>query len=151
LKERGFTMVELVLVMVLIGVIAAIGIPKLLGDNSVQAAVFGDEVASALRTAQKTAVARRRLVCARVGDTTVTLTLAREPGATDCTIALDDETWATTADGVTASRHTVYFQPNGLVTLDAAGRTPMRGSVAIRLDGNERRTIVIEGSTGYVQ
>ena len=149
-QARGFTMVELVMVMVLIGVLAAIGVPKLMGDNSFAAATFGDDVVSALRTAQKTAVARRRLVCATVGSTAVTLRLADAPAATACSIALGDS-YATGAGGVTASAHTLYFQPNGLITSDTAGRNTVRGSVVISLDGNVRRSIVFEGSTGYVQ
>ncbi|MGH8855691.1 MAG: prepilin-type N-terminal cleavage/methylation domain-containing protein [Telluria sp.] len=150
-RARGFTMVELVLVMVLVGVIAAIGVPRLMGDNSFDAAAFGDEVVSALRTAQKTAVARRRLVCANVADTAVTLGMASMPAATGCDIQLDADAWTTSAKGVSATRHTLYFQPNGLITSDTAGREPVRGKVSIQLDGNERRAIKFEGSTGYVQ
>ncbi len=149
--EHGFTMVELVMVMVLIGVLAAIGVPKLVGDNGYAAATFGDEVASSLRSAQKTAVARRRLVCASVGGGAVTLRQAEKPGAAACGIALDAIGAATTASGVTATSHTLYFQPNGLITASATGRDTVRGAVVIHLDGEERRRIVFEGSTGYVQ
>jgi MSHA pilin protein MshC len=143
-------MVELVMVMVLIGILAAIGVPRLMGDNSFAAAAFGDEVASALRTAQKTAVSHRRLVCASVGSTAVTLSMAELPGATARGIALEGG-YATSASGVSASIHTLYFQPNGLITASAAGRATTRGSVTISLDGKPRRSIRFEGSTGYVQ
>ena len=149
--SHGFTMVELIMVMVLIGVLAAIGVPKLVGDNSHAAAAFGDEVAGSLRSAQKTAVAHRRLVCASVGGSAVTLRLAESPGAAGCGIALDAMGAATTAKGVTASSHAFYFQPNGLITASATGRDTVRGAVVIRLDGEERRRIAFEGSTGYVQ
>lgn len=148
---RGFTTVELVVVMVLIGVLAAIGVPALVGDNSFAAATFGDEVASSLRSAQKTAVARRRLVCATVDTSSVTLRMADRPGAAGCGIALDADGAATTASGVTATTHTLYFQPNGLITPSPTGRETARGAVIIRLDGEERRRIAFEGSTGYVQ
>lgn len=148
--ERGFTMVELIMVMVLIGVVAAIGVPKLMGDNSFAAATFGDEVVSALRTAQKTAVARRRLVCVNVAATAVTLRQARQPNEGACSIDLGDS-YTTSASGVAASSHTLYFQPNGLITSDTAGRNTVRGNVVVSLDNNPRRSIVFEGSTGYVQ
>lgn len=151
MKARGFTMVELVMVMVLIGVLAAIGVPTLVGDNSFAAATFGDEAASALRTAQKTAVARRRLVCATVGGSAVSLQLADSPGAAGCGIALDTDGAATAVRGVTVTSHTLYFQPNGLITASATGRDTVRGAVVVRLDGEERRRIAFEGSTGYVQ
>jgi MSHA pilin protein MshC len=144
-------MVELIMVMVLIGVLAAIGVPRLVGDNSFAAATFGDEVASSLRSAQKTAVARRRLVCVNVGGSAVILQMAEKPGAAGCGIALDAIGAATTASGVTATSHTLYFQPNGLITSSAAGHDTARGAVLIHLDGKERRRIVFEGSTGYVQ
>ncbi|NNG25707.1 prepilin-type N-terminal cleavage/methylation domain-containing protein [Telluria aromaticivorans] len=148
---RGFTMVELVLVVLLIGVIAAIGVPKLMGNNTMAASAFGDEVVSALRTAQKSAVARRRLVCANVGATSVTLTQAVAAGATNCTTPVNGEIYATTTQGVTAVGQALFFQPNGLITSDAAGATVARGTVTIELDGTARRAIVFEGSTGYVQ
>lgn len=148
---QGFTMVELIMVMVLVGVLAAIGMPSLVGDNSFAAATFGDEVASALRTAQKTAVARRRLVCATVDASSVTLRLATRPAADGCDIALEAMGAGTTATGVTASSHVLYFQPNGSITAGATRRETVRGAVVIRLDGAERRRIAFEGSTGYVQ
>lgn len=149
--SHGFTLVELIMVMVLIGVLAAIGVPQLVGDNSLAAATFSDEVASSLRSAQKTAVARRRLVCASVGGSAVTLQLAASPGAAGCDIALDALGATATAGGVTASSHTLYFQPSGLITASATGRDTVRGAVVIRLDGEERRRIAFEGSTGHVQ
>jgi len=148
-SARGFTMVELVTVMVLIGVLAAIGVPRLIGDNGFAAATFGDEVASALRSAQKTAMARRRLACAVTGGQAVNLGLASAPRAAGCDITLGAA--STGAAGVAVSSHTMYFQPNGAITSDAAGRNPLRGSIVISLHGQARRSIAFEGSTGHVQ
>ncbi len=150
-RAGGFTMVELIVVMILIGVIAAIGVPRLIGDNGIAAAAFGDEVVSALRTAQKSAVAKRRLVCATVGSNAVTLRIAAQAGATACDTDLDTDSFKTGASGVAASVHALFFQPNGTITLDAAGTQPTRGTVTIALDTRTVRSIVFEGSTGYVQ
>ncbi|UVW28586.1 type II secretion system protein [Massilia sp. H6] len=150
-RASGFTMVELVMVMVLIGVIAAIGVPRMMGNNTMAAAAFGDQVVSALRTAQKSAVARRRLVCASVGASAVTLTMSPSSTRRNCTEPLNAETYSTSASGVTAaaSPSTLYFQPNGMITSDADGRTPVSGTVVIQSDTS--RTITFEGSTGHVQ
>lgn len=144
-------MVELVLVIVLIGVIAAIGVPRLMGDNTMAAAAFGDEVVSALRTAQKSAVARRRVVCATVGGTAVTLTMRPDNTQPNCTTPLNAETYSTSASGVTATAtpSTLFFQPNGMITSDLDGRMPVSGTV--RIQGGTSRTITFAGSTGYVQ
>lgn len=150
-RSGGFTMVELVVVMVLIGVLAAIGVPRLMGDNSMEAAAFGDEVVSALRTAQKSAAAKRRVVCATVASKAVTLTFSPAVDAPACTPTLNGEAYATGASNVTATPRNLFFQPDGRITDDLAGATPARGTVAILLGTATRRTIRIEGSTGYVQ
>lgn len=144
-------MVELVLVIVLIGVIAAVGVPRLMGDNSMAAAAFGDEVVSALRTAQKSASAKRRVVCATVGSKAVTLTISPAIAPPVCTTPLNSETYTTSASDVTASQHTLFVQPDGTITTDIAGNTPANGTVIIRLGTNTSRRISFQGSTGYVQ
>ena len=156
-RAGGFTMMELVLVMVLIGVLAAIGVPRLMGDNTMAAAAFGDQVVSALRTAQKSAVARRRLVCATVGGSAVTLTISPSSTALDCTTPLNAETYSTSASGVTATvtPSTLFFQPNGMITSDMGGRAPVSGTVLIRsgagTGARTSRSIAFSGTTGYVQ
>ena len=156
-RAGGFTMVELVVVMVLIGVVAAIGVPRLMGDNTIAAAAFGDEVVSALRTAQKSAVARRRVVCATVAGTVVTLRLATGTGDIDCTTPLNTESYSTSASDVTATMTpaTLFFQPNGMITSDIAGRTLVSGTALIRLGAGTgartSRTIEFTGTTGHVQ
>ena len=156
-RAGGFTMVELVVVMVLIGVVAAIGVPRLMGDNTMAAAAFGDEVVSALRTAQKSAVARRRVVCATVGGTSVALSMSPNSVQPNCTTPLTAETYSTSASGVTATMtpSTLFFQPNGMITSDIAGRTLVSGTALIRLGAGTgartSRTIEFTGTTGYVQ
>ncbi len=167
-RQGGFTMVELVTVIVLIGALAAIGIPRLLGGDTIGPQVFGDQLTSALRLAQKTAVARRRLVCATLEGQTVALRIRQASGLPDaeqaaCTLGIGvDDADYTGSGGSTvagaggfagAGAIALYFHPDGTVTRDAAGSLPVGPGDEIRVveGGAVRRTLRIEGSTGLVQ
>jgi MSHA pilin protein MshC len=155
-RASGFTMVELVVVMILIGVLAAIGIPRLLGDKNMEAAVFGDQVVSGLRRAQKIATGHRRVVCASVGPKAVIVRLNACGSAGVALAGLDDGDFATTDSVLTVTTATLFFQPDGRITTDAAGTTAVAaGTIAVtgNLNGAPTtfRTIHVEGTTGYVE
>lgn len=150
-------MVELITVMVLIGVLAAIGIPRLMGDNGTGAAVFGDQVRSALRLAHSNAVARRRVVCVQAAGTTVQLRIRRNTGLGACdNVQLDglaDAGFASKDSKLTVANApaTLFFRPDGTVS-DSATGAPL-GSTELRIlaSGALERTIILQGSTGYVE
>jgi MSHA pilin protein MshC len=154
-RTGGFTIVELVVVMIIIGVLAAIGIPRLMGDKISEAAVFGDQVVSGLRRAQKIATGHRRVVCASVGPKAVVVRINACGSAGVALNGLADDEFATTDSALTVASRTLYFQPDGRVTQDAAGATTFTGGIAIMgvVDGQSKtfRTITVEGSTGYVE
>ena len=155
-RASGFTMVELVVVMILIGVLAAIGIPRLLGDKNMEAAVFGDQVVSGLRRAQKIATGHRRVVCASVGPKAVILRLNACGSAGLALAGLDDGDFATTDSVLTVTTATLFFQPDGRITSDAAGTAAVAaGTIAVTGNMNGQptafRTIHVEGTTGYVE
>ena len=150
--QAGFTMVELITVMVLLGVLAAIAIPRLMGDNTVEAAVHGDKVASAVRLAQKTALAKRRSVCLATGSGTLRVSAA--PGSGACDLALRgvaDNLFASKDPnvGISTAQPMLRFQPDGSI-LDADGKQLGKVTIAITLGGNIQRTIRLDGGTGYV-
>ena len=154
-RNAGFTMVELVVVMVIIGALAAIGIPRLMGDKTSEAAVFGDQVVSGLRRAQKIAMGHRRVVSANVGPKAVVL---RVNGSGNTWIALngvDDGDYATTDTALTVTTGALFFQPDGRVTTDAAGTTAWVGylDIAGAVNGGTTtfRRINVQGATGYVE
>lgn len=150
----GFTIVELVVVMIIIGVLAAIGIPRLMGDKISEAAVFGDQVVSGLRRAQKIAMGHRRVVCASVGPKGVVLRVNACGSAGIALNGLADAEFATTDSDLTVTTATLFFQPDGRVTSDAAGAAAWSGGIAIMGPGgqaNTFRTITVGGSTGYVE
>lgn len=161
-RQHGFTMTELITVMVIIGILSAVALPRLIGNSDMASTTYRTSVLSALRYAQKVSVSHRRLVCAIVGANSVTLKIATtNPPVTDpdpditCAIKLaspDGADYKSTDVAVFSGGllGTLYFQPAGTVTSDAAGLVPVAApNNVISITG--ANAIKIEGSTGYVR
>lgn len=73
-RRRGFTLTELVAVIVILGILAVVALPRM-DTAGYRATEFHDRVVSALRHAQKTAVSRNRGVCVRFTNDSVALTI----------------------------------------------------------------------------
>jgi MSHA pilin protein MshC len=61
-RSGGFTMVELIIVMILIGILGAIGAARFFSRTGFDAAAYAEQSAAMLRYAQKVAVAQSRAV-----------------------------------------------------------------------------------------
>lgn len=66
----GFTVVELTVILVLIGVLAVAVLSRFFMTNDFEARGYYDYVANTMRYAQRTAVARRRMVYVKLGTST---------------------------------------------------------------------------------
>ncbi|WP_164835554.1 type IV pilin protein, partial [Pseudoalteromonas sp. TB51] len=51
-RLRGFTLVELIITLVILGILSVTAVPKLLGSSTEQAYSYRDRVLNALRTVQ---------------------------------------------------------------------------------------------------
>lgn len=71
----GFTLVELVMTMIVVGILAVAVLPRFADVSVFEARGFRDETLSLLRYAQKSAVAQRRTVCVAVASSGITLTI----------------------------------------------------------------------------
>jgi MSHA pilin protein MshC len=155
-------MTELITVMIIIGILSAVALPRLIGNSDMASTTYRTSVLSALRYGQKVAVSHRRLVCAIVGVNSVTLKIATtnppvidpDPNIT-CAVKLaspDGAEYKSTDIAVFSGGllGTLYFQPAGTLTSDAAGLVPITApNNVISIAG--ANAIKIEGSTGYVR
>lgn len=81
----GFTLVELIVILIVIGVLAVAALPRFADQTVFEARGFHDETLSLLRYAQKSAIAQRRTVCVALNPTGVAMTMVSAAGSTDCT------------------------------------------------------------------
>lgn len=84
----GFTMVELIMVIVILGILAVVAIPRM-DTSGYRALQFHDQTVSALRYAQKTATSHRRMVCVVFTATTVMLSIDSTKTTTACASPLN--------------------------------------------------------------
>ena len=151
--SRGFTMVELITIMIILGILAAVAIPRMDSAMSFRSVEFHDRVIAALRYAQKTASSHRRLVCASLTQTSVALEVDNSaPKDSSCDVGLTlpggaVSSFVTTQAGFGSVPNpaVLYFQPDGRVTSDAPGATNTNFDNSV--DGSG---VVVRGATGYV-
>ena len=150
--ERGFTMIELIMVIILIGILAVVAVPRL-NTSEFLARGFHDETLALLRYAQKTAIAQRRTVCVAFTSTTATLTMAAAAAATNCAspatlVGPKGESPAK----VTAGSNISY---NGATptdfTFNGLGQPSAGATIKVAYNGTAiNPTITVEAVTGYV-
>lgn len=149
--EMGFTLVELVVVLVILGTLAAFAAPRFFDDRAFLQRGYYEELASALKYSQKLAVASGCPV--RVSLTSGGYD-ARQQAATSGTCDTADSTWATTvrlADGQTLSGTAptgVVVSPAVTVTFDALGRTNLGSDQSVSVGPF---SLTIRAESGFVQ
>ncbi|MGD9600101.1 MAG: Tfp pilus assembly protein FimT/FimU [Steroidobacteraceae bacterium] len=142
-RARGFTLAELVTVIVILAVLAAIAIPQL-NFRGLDEAWFHEAVRTGVRKAQRTAVAQRRCVFVVVTPNQLSLRY----GDAGCAVTATPVTELATGgafvvnapSGIALSAAPNPFSFNGL------GQPSAAASVSVGA-----RTILVNAETGYVQ
>ena len=148
----GFTLIELVVVIIILAILAVVAYPRL-NTRTFDTVGFHQEALSAVRYAQKEAIAKRRVVCVNLGANSVAVSYASNAGAFICDAALTSPRGVspfniTASGGVTLSPMVnFFFDPLGR-PLDAANTNSAQRTITITGDGT--RSFVIEAETGYV-
>ena len=152
--ERGFTLVELVLVLLLVGVLAAVAVPKLAGLAAFQSESWREQLVAGLRQGAAMAVGHRRLVCATVAaDGVLTLELADANPATTCNRPLkgaDGSLQTTGAAGVVVAvspAGAIFFQPNGQVSRNGDGTAVEDRTI----NATGVAAVTVRGGSGHVE
>lgn len=73
--QHGFSLVELITIMVIVGIVAAVAVPRFFDRGTFDSRRYHDESISTLRYAQKVAIAQHRLVCVAFTANGITLTI----------------------------------------------------------------------------
>lgn len=155
--QRGFTIAELVIVMVIVGVLSAVAIPRLFDQSEFAGRGGRDFIASTLRYAQKSAIAARRNVCVDIAGATLSATVAASPGSDQsCGAALlHPANGLSFADPANALPGGATVAAGASVVFDGIGRplsapaTPLAGVLTITVVGHPV-PVSVEPETGLV-
>ena len=159
MKSRGFTLVELVVTLIIVGILAVVALPRFDLLNAYDEIGYRDKVRSTLEFARKAAVAQRRKVCVQVASDDITLTIDNAVPETSTTIcdaatSLARNLNLPAPDSACGGAANKICNPSGVtltgstISISALGR-PSSG-VTYTVTGQSAHTITVEAETGYV-
>lgn len=145
----GFTLLEMIVVIVLIGILSIAIVPRMTATQSINNRGFSDQLKAAVEFARKSAVASRRNVCVTFSAALITLNRAPVAGsAAACTVAL--------VNPATGSAYTLV-PPAGVTvassntTLIFSGLGSANVDTSVTLTGDATQGFAVVANTGYVQ
>ncbi|WP_332877922.1 prepilin-type N-terminal cleavage/methylation domain-containing protein [Massilia sp. S19_KUP03_FR1] len=173
-RQRGFTLVELVVVLIIVGILGAIGAVRYFDRRGFDSAAFAEQTRAALRFGQKLAIAQHRAVYAQMNGSTIALCFASTapcpaasrvpaPGSNGGATVCAPSSWYCVAPPATMSyavspsaTSTLCFNALGQPGLPVSGSTTacnagafLNLTVNISGDGNTTQVNVVT-ETGYV-
>jgi MSHA pilin protein MshC len=142
-RARGFSLTELVIVLVIGAILAAIAIP-MFNQPQIDAAWYYEQVRSALRHAQRTAVAQRRPVFVVLEAAPVRLSLCYDAGCGAGTRLT--QPGSTTTFEIAAPSGLALAMSVSPLSFNGLGQPSSGATVTVGA-----RTVTVNAETGYVQ
>lgn len=144
---RGFTLTELIISIAVMGILAAVAVPRFVSSKGFASRGFYDEAQAVVRFAQKTAIAWRRTITVCVSATEISaITNANCAAPVPLNHPTNGTALKTTApDGVTLS-------PVGSFSFDGMGRPSAATTITLTstITDDPARQILVAAETGYV-
>jgi MSHA pilin protein MshC len=149
--QHGFTLIELIVTMIIIGVLAVVVAPKFFDRGTFDRRGFHDQVMAALRYAQKAAIAQHRNVCVVFGANPASVTLTQVATGSPCPgvspgnnlASPSGLTYSISSSNVSFSGSPANFSFNSL-------GQPSFSSTPLPVQVSGAATINVEPETGYV-
>ena len=147
-RHLGFTLPELVMVIVVIGILAVMVAPRFMGSQAFASRGFYDEAQAVVRFAQKTAIARRGAVSVCVSATEVSAI----SNANCAAPVFIPHPLNTTAPLRSTAPTGVTVGPVGSFSFDGLGRPSGAATITFTstIAGDPARQIIVAAETGYV-
>jgi MSHA pilin protein MshC len=138
-------MIEMIVVIIILGVLAVVAVPRLMGRSEFEAYAFNDEAQAVVRYAQKTAIAQRRAVYVVISASAIQVcftdatcaTTVPNPSKPGSGLA------ATAPAGTTLSPATSFFF-NGL------GMPSFASTLTVTMTSSVSRQFIVQAQTGLV-
>ncbi|WP_370661596.1 pilus assembly FimT family protein [Massilia aquatica] len=168
--QHGFTLVELITVMVIVGILGAAAAARWFDRAVYDAASFGDQASALIRYGQKMAVAQNRPVFVRLDGASVALCFSNDTACPadqrvlaasgsnsgeKTTLNRCDQSGSWACEGAPNGVSYVTSPATGMFFFDALGRPGVSGSGFAKLTlsvkaGANSASVVVEAETGYV-
>jgi MSHA pilin protein MshC len=141
---KGFTLLELVMVILIVSVLGIVAVPRLNNIGLFQAQGFADQFEQTLRYAQKSAIAHHRLVCVNISTNSVSLTVANLSTDSSCSLNLILPERNSNALSIPTG---ISISPTMSLTFNALGQANSYVTFTV---SNASHAIIVEQETGYV-
>jgi MSHA pilin protein MshC len=147
-RQAGFTLVELVIVMVLMGVLTALGMARFADREPFAVQAVGDQLVSGLRVAQAMAVAQRRSLYVAIASTPPVLSVCLDAACTQpLPTPAGDVLWLSDTTGL-------HLNAAASFSFGGDGLPSLAGNLALQVLGDSGNSsspvITVEAGSGYV-